>query len=87
MNRIWSAFGFPQPCALNVYGCFIDNHEHTISWNKPKYDTQLGGYITYITQEQLTDTSVVCSDEKDWWDRRREQDLHDHWKVPPYWGW
>jgi hypothetical protein len=32
-------------------------------------------------------TSVVCGDEKDWWDRRREQDLHDHWKVPPYWGW
>jgi hypothetical protein len=59
------------------------NHEHTIPWNKLKYDTRLGGYRTDITQEQLTDTSVGSGDEKDWWDRRREQDLHDHWKVPP----
>jgi hypothetical protein len=29
---------------------------------------------------------VASKDEKDWRDRRREQDLHDYWKVPPYWG-
>ena len=73
--------------AVMTFGGFlgIGSHEHTIPWKKLKYDTQLGGYRTDITQEQLTDAPVVCGDENDWWDRRREQD--QNWKVPPYWGW
>ncbi len=46
-----------------------------------------GGFRTDITPEELTGAPTVSGDERDWWDRRREQDLHDHWKVPPYWGW
>jgi sporulation protein YlmC with PRC-barrel domain len=65
----------------------IGAHTHTIPWEKLTYDTQLGGYRTDITQEQLTGAPVISGDEKVWWDRRREEDLHDHWKVPPYWGW
>ena len=69
--------------AVMTFGGFlgIGSHGHTIPWEKLKYDTQLGGYRTDITQEQLTDAPVVSGDEKDWWDRRREQ---ADWKVPPY---
>jgi hypothetical protein len=65
----------------------IGAHTHTIPWEKLTYDTQLGGYRTDITQEQLTGAPVFSGDERVWWDRRREEGLHDHWKVPPYWGW
>ena len=75
--------------AVMSFGGFlgIGAHTHTIPWEKLKYDTQLGGYRTDITQEQLTGAPMISGDERVWWDRRREQDLHDHWKVPPYWGW
>ncbi len=61
--------------------------QHTVPWSKLSYDNGLGGYRTDITQEQLTRAPMVPEDEKAWWDRRREEDIHDHWKVPPYWGW
>ena len=65
----------------------VGSHTHTIPWEKLKYDTQLGGYSTDITPEELAGAPVVSGDERDWRDRRQEKDLHDHWKVPPYWGW
>jgi hypothetical protein len=64
----------------------IGAHSHTIPWEKLKYDPQLGGYRTDITQEQLTGAPVSYEDEVIWRDRKREQDIHDHWKVPPYYG-
>jgi sporulation protein YlmC with PRC-barrel domain len=75
--------------AVMSFGGFlgIGSHTHTIPWEKLKYDTPLGGFRTDITPEELTSAPVVSRDEKDWRDRRREQDLHDHWRVPPYWGW
>ena len=75
--------------AVMSFGGFLGfgSHEHTIPWEKLNYDTQLGGFRTDITPEELSGAPVVSGDERDWWDRRREQDLHDHWKVPPYWGW
>jgi sporulation protein YlmC with PRC-barrel domain len=75
--------------AVMSFGGFlgIGTQTHTIPWEKLKYDTRLGGYRTDITPEELRGAPVISGDEKDWRDRRREQDLHDHWKVPPYWGW
>ena len=71
--------------AVMSFGGFlgIGSQQHTIPWEKLKYDIQLGGFRTDITPEELTGAPVVSEDEKDWRDRRREQDLHDHWKVPP----
>ena len=71
--------------AVMSFGGFlgIGSQQHTIPWEKLKYDIQLGGFRTDITPEELTGAPVVSKDEKDWRDRRREQDLHDHWKVPP----
>jgi sporulation protein YlmC with PRC-barrel domain len=74
--------------AVMSFGGFlgIGAHTHTIPWEKLKYDTHLGGYRTDITQEQLTGAPVSYGDEDIWRDRKREQDIHDHWKVPPYYG-
>jgi hypothetical protein len=74
--------------AVMSFGGFlgIGAHEHTIPWEKLTYDTQLGGYRTDITQEQLTGAPVSYGDEAIWRDRKREQAIHDHWKVPPYYG-
>ena len=71
--------------AVMSFGGFlgIGSQQHTIPWEKLKYDIQLGSFRTDITPEELTGAPVVSEDEKDWRDRRREQDLHDHWKVPP----
>ena len=54
----------------------IGCQEYSIPWEKLKYDTQLGGFRTDITPEELTRAPVVSKDEKDSRDRRREQDLH-----------
>jgi len=74
--------------AVMSFGGFlgIGAHEHTIPWEKLTYDTQLGGYRTDITQEQLTGAPVTYGDEVLWEDRRREREVHDYWKVPPYYG-
>ena len=74
--------------AVMTFGGFLGfgSHEHTIPWEKLNYDTQLGGYRTDITQEQLTGAPVSYGDEDIWRERKREQDIHDHWKVPPYYG-
>ncbi len=75
--------------AVMSFGGFlgIGSHEHTIPWEKLKYHSKVGGFRTDITPEELTGAPSVSGDERDWWDRSRELDLHDHWKVPPYWGW
>ena len=57
---------------------------HTIPWEKLDYDPSLGGYRTDITQAQLNGAPV--SDEKLWRDRKREQEVRDHWNVPPHYG-
>jgi hypothetical protein len=64
----------------------IGSEEHTIPWNKLKYDTSLGGYRTDITEEQLRGAPTFYREPGyDWSDRAREQELYDYWKVPPYW--
>jgi len=64
----------------------IGSHEHTIPWDKLRYDTGLGGYRTDITEEELRGAPPVFADHEVWPDRAREQDLHNYWRIPPYWG-
>jgi len=73
--------------AVMTFGGFlgIGEHEHSIPWNKLEYDTQLGGYRTDITEEQLRGAPVLSHAET-WPDRNREQEVHDYWRTPPYWG-
>lgn len=72
--------------AIMTFGGFlgIGAQAHTIPWEKLHYDTRLGGYRTDITEAQLS--GAPGGDEKLWRDRKREQEVHDYWKIPPYYG-
>ena len=75
--------------AVMSFGGFlgIGAEEHAIPWGKLKYDTSLGGYRTDITVDELQRAPTFSHDpEYDWSDRKREQELHDHYRVPYYWG-
>ena len=54
----------------------------------PIYDrASLGGYRTNITEQQLRGAPAYSRDrDYDWSDRTREKELHDHYRVPYYWG-
>ena len=73
--------------AVMTFGGFlsIGSHEHTIPWDKLRYDTRLGGYRTDITEEQLRGAPSVFADREVWPDRPREQEVHNYWRIPPYW--
>jgi hypothetical protein len=65
----------------------IGEEEHTIPWSKLTYDTNLGGYRTDITEEQLRGApSFYRARDYDWSDRRRDQELHDYWRARYYWS-
>jgi sporulation protein YlmC with PRC-barrel domain len=74
--------------AVMSFGGFLgmSSEKHTIPWSKLTYDTNLGGYRTDITEEQLRGAPAFSRD-RDWgWnDRNREQELHDHYRAPYYW--
>jgi hypothetical protein len=56
--------------------------EHAIPWAKLHYDTDLGGYRTDITEEQLRGAPDTVSSDDDWTGDRRSRELHSYWGVP-----
>jgi sporulation protein YlmC with PRC-barrel domain len=75
--------------AVMSFGGFLGlgEEEHTVPWNKLTYDTNLGGYRTDITEAQLRGAPAFSkSRDYDWTDRTREQELHDYYGAPYYWG-
>ena len=64
----------------------MGGREHTIPWNKLDYDTSLGGYRTDITEEQLRGAPDYAHEGDMLSDRKREQELHDYYRTPYYWG-
>ena len=74
--------------AVMSFGGFmgIGADEHTVPWNKLTYDTNLGGYRTDITEDQLRGAPSFSRDRSyDWSDRNRERELHDYWRTRYYW--
>ena len=74
--------------AVMSFGGFmgIGADEHTVPWNKLTYDTNLGGYRTDITEDQLRGAPSFSRDRSyDWSDRTRERELHDYWRTRYYW--
>ncbi|WP_342361238.1 PRC-barrel domain-containing protein [Terrarubrum flagellatum] len=59
----------------------LGGRQFALPWSKLTYDTSLGGFRTNITETQLRDSPDI-----DYSDRKREQELHDYWNVPYYWG-
>ena len=75
--------------AVMSFGGFLGmgSEEHAVPWSKLTYDTSLGGYRTDITEQQLRGAPTFSRDPNwNWSDRSREQELHDHYRAPYYWG-
>jgi hypothetical protein len=75
--------------AVLSFGGFLGlNQKHLpIPWSRLKYDTLLGAYHLDLTDEELSQAPSFAADaEFDWGDRRREVDIHNYYRVPPYWG-
>jgi hypothetical protein len=75
--------------AVMTFGGFLGMGEdsYTIPWGKLTYDTDLGGYRTDITSDQLKGAPTFGRDDETAWnDRDRERGLHDYYGVSPYWG-
>ena len=81
--------------AVMSFGGFlgIGDKEYPIPWRKLDYDPQLGGFRTDITEDQLKGapslnrlgSSAGASDDFDWNDRGRQQQLLDYYHVDYYW--
>jgi len=75
--------------AVLSFGGFLGIGEdtYTIPWGKLTYDTELGGYRTDITSDQVKGAPAFSRDDNyAWSDRDRERELHDYYGVSPYWG-
>ena len=67
-----------------TFGGFLGlgSHHHTIPWHKLRYDTELSGYRTDITEAQLRAAPSFYDDDRAWPDRIREQATQDYWQRP-----
>src|SRR5262245_30959853 len=72
--------------AVMSFGGFLGlGHSHyPIPWAALKYDTNLRGYRTGITEAQLKDAPDFSDDS--WEDRDWETRTHQHYGAPTYWG-
>ena len=71
--------------AVMSFGGFLGlGHSHyPIPWGALKYDTNLGGYVTGVTERQLKDSPAFSDDSYS--DRNWETAVHQHYGTPFYW--
>ena len=70
--------------AIMHFGGFlgIGEQEHAIPWAKLDYDTQVGGFVTDITPEQL---QAAPAPRDDWYtDRDWQERSYRHFGLTPY---
>ena len=72
--------------AIMNFGGFLGlaHKYYPIPWTALKYDTELGGYRTGITESQLRDAPEFSDDILE--DRDCEIRTHEHYGATPYWG-
>jgi sporulation protein YlmC with PRC-barrel domain len=71
--------------AVMSFGGFlgIGADHHPVPWKKLSYDVNLGGFVTDITQQQLTGAPTMGDN---WYDDRDYQRRnYDYYGVSPYW--
>lgn len=68
------------------FGGFLSlGHSHyPVPWEKLSYSTNLGGFQTSVTEQQLRDAPAFSDDS--WESRDWEKQIYSHYDVPPYWG-
>jgi hypothetical protein len=75
--------------AVLSFGGFLGiGHKHLPTpWARLKYDRTLGAYQLDLTDEELNRAPSFAADKDfDWGDRSQEIDIHNFYRVPPYWG-
>jgi hypothetical protein len=75
--------------AVFSFGGFLGmGQKHApIPWARLTYDRALGAYRLDLTDEELKQApAVAAGQEFDWGDRSREVEIHNYYRVPPYWG-
>ena len=75
--------------AVLSFGGFLGlGHKHApIPWARLKYDPMLGAYHLEMSDEEFSRApSTAAGEEFDWGDRSREIEIHNYYRVPPYWG-
>ena len=75
--------------AVLSFGGFLGmGQKHApIPWVRLSYDRTLGAYRLDLTDEELKQAPAVAADQEfDWGDRSREVEIHNYYRVPPYWG-
>jgi sporulation protein YlmC with PRC-barrel domain len=72
---------------MSFGGLFGSGKEsHTLPWGKLNYDSKLRGYRVDISESELREApSFAQSNTFDWSNRDREEELHDYYRIPPYW--
>ena len=73
--------------AVMSFGGFMGIGEdyYPVPWSTLSYDTNLGGYQTNITKEQL-DRAPKYSQSTGWnWSRDNDRRIYDYYRTPPYW--
>jgi len=73
--------------AVMSFGGFMGIGEdyYPVPWSMLTYDTNLGGYRTNITREQL-DRAPKYKENAEWnWDRANDQRVYDYYRTRPYW--
>ena len=73
---------------LNFGGFLGMGQKHApIPWARLTYDTNLGAYRVELSDEELRNAPATApGQEFDWGDRSREIEIHNYYRVPPYWG-
>ncbi|MBC7140043.1 MAG: PRC-barrel domain-containing protein [Defluviimonas sp.] len=61
----------------------MGEEHHPIPWSKLRYDTDLDGYVTDITPDQLQGAPARRDDWRR--DRRWEEDYFSYFGAVPYW--
>jgi hypothetical protein len=75
--------------AVLSFGGFLGmGQKHVpIPWTRLTYDRALGAYHLDLTEEELKRApSFGAGEDFDWGDRSREIEIHNYYRVPPYWG-
>jgi hypothetical protein len=74
--------------AVMTFGGFLGIGEdyYALPWSMLTYNEALDAYELDITEDQLRGAPVHdTGDRFDWDDRRWAQQVHDYYRVPPYW--
>jgi hypothetical protein len=75
--------------AVLSFGGFLGmGQKHVpIPWTRLRYDRPLGAYQLDLSREELMRAPSIAADQEfDWGDRSREIEIHNYYRVPPYWG-